>query len=173
MCDIGTALFLASTAATAASVVGQQQQANAQVQFQEELGISQNKQAAIQSTVVRDRQAQEREIKGRESFKAKLEADAAKATAVTAAGEAGVNGNSVDALLQEFGLQEARFQESLLRQEQFDDANAESEIEAIRSGASSFNTQLSRPVAQPNYIGAALRIGTDALQLRQDRINRT
>lgn len=85
----------------------------------------------------------------------------ATATATTAAGEAGVSGTSVDALLRDLAGQAAydntNVDENYLRQDRALNAQREN---AFNSTASQIN-QL-RPSMSPDYLGAGLRIGQAA-----------
>lgn len=171
MCDPGT-LFAASLAvsgaSSAASLAGQSAQAKAQGQYQAELTKANNASATLQLSNLRIQQAQTRESAARESQKAKLANQRARATAVVAAGEAGVAGNSVDALLHEYSAQLGTYKEAATRQTQVQDAAFEDQALAIVAGARSQNLNINAPIAQPQYGLEALRFGTNALGAYRD-----
>lgn len=161
-----TTLLITSLAATAAStgaaLYGQKQQAEAQADYQEDLAKANNEAARIQSEQVRDQQAQQQESTAREIQQASIASREAQATAVVAAGEAGVTGQSFAALLQEYQAQRGRHAEAVLRQKQFNDAAAGQQIDAIRAGASAGNVGMNAPIGRPNYLAAALSAGAQA-----------
>lgn len=156
MCDPITALTIATSAAT---VYGQQQAANAQEaanqrQYQ---NIMQARAANINQTNLM--QQQEREGAMQKLEQNNLRGRAAQATATVSAGESGISGLSVDALLSDLGTQQNRFNTSV-------DTNFDRSTQAIAiqrdnasiNAASQVN-QLKTPQA-PDYASAALRIGT-------------
>ncbi len=158
---MGAALTL-SAAGTGISLVGQKQQADAQEEYQKQLAASNVESAQIESENVRSQQAQANEQNSREAFNAALANRKARATAKVAAGEAGVTGNSVDALMQEFQMEEGRYKEALFRQKALTDVSANQNIEAIRRGADANNLSMNTPISQPNYLAAALNFGANA-----------
>lgn len=96
---------------------------------------------------------------------------AAQATARVSAGEAGVSGLSVDALLRdlagEAGYDNTNVEENYLRQNTALNAKREN---AFNSTASAINT-LTTPQA-PDYIGAGLRVAQSGLSAYQDERRR-
>lgn len=165
-CEPTTALMITSlvlsAASTTASLVGQKKQADAQADYQENLAEANVKAAQVQSAQVRDQQAQANEATTRESQQASLASRKASSTATVAAGEAGVSGNSVDALLRDYRGQEGIFKEAVLRQKQLTDVSAGQQIDAIRSGADAGNLSMNAPIGQPNYLAGALSFGAQA-----------
>jgi hypothetical protein len=145
-------LFAASLAMSAGSaiagVVGQQQAystnaANAQAaqrinNQQTNIGIQQSEAAAGQK-------AQDQQI---EMLKA-------AATARASANEAGVSGNSVDALIGDYHAAEGRYMNSLDTQNQWNRAQADMQ----KQGQAVQAQNQINSVAAPDYLGAALRIG--------------
>jgi len=91
----------------------------------------------------------------------------ARATARTASGEAGVAGLSVEALLNDFTTQEGRYRYGVRRNNELVTDQLTAEMEGARAQAQGrINSILSlnlEPVSRPKYLGAALRIGGDAL----------
>jgi hypothetical protein len=151
-----------SAAGTVASLEGQRQAANSQADYQTQLAAANVENARVQSEQVRDQQSQTNEASQRESAQASLASRKAASTAQVAAGESGVTGNSVDALLGDFKMQEGLYKESLLRQKQLTDVGAGQQLNAIRSGADAQNLSMNAPIAQPNYLAAALQFGAQA-----------
>lgn len=146
-------------AGTAAiSYVGQQSQASAQATYQSQLSAQQRQQYINQANSERSQQAQQQEALNRDSAKVAQEAREARARATVAAGEAGVTGLSVDALLGDFSRQESSYLESNLRQEQFLSANKEDQLKALQQGAQFSLTQINQPISRPSPFALALGI---------------
>ena len=80
----------------------------------------------------------------------------ARATARVSAGEAGVAGLSVDALMNSFTQNEANALFSITQQEQFNNRSRELGIENSIHSSSSNLLRINKPIEQPNYLGAAL-----------------
>jgi len=166
MCEPTTLLAASlalSAATTGLTVAEQHSQAKSQAAYQESLTKASNTQAENSIAALRIQQAQSRESTARETEKARLASQRAKASAEVAAGEAGVSGNSVDALLQEYSTNLDQFKEATIRQRSLEDASYADQVAAIRSGASYQALQINAPIAQPQYGAAALKLGADAL----------
>ena len=157
MCE-PTTLMALSIASSVAGVYGQQQAANAQEAMNQRQydNIMQARAANINQTNLM--QEQERESAMQRQEQNNLRARAAQSTATVSAGESGISGLSVDALLADLGTQQNRFNTSV-------DTNFDRTTQAIAiqrdnasiNAASQIN-QLKTPQA-PDYLGAALRIG--------------
>ncbi|WP_431855006.1 virion core protein, T7 gp14 family [Azospirillum sp.] len=89
-----------------------------------------------------------------------LEGAKARAKAATAAGEAGISGLSVDALLADFQRQQSGFTETVKTNFSRKSAQIEATMEGVRAGAQSTINQIPEPKA-PDYLGAAVRAGTE------------
>lgn len=152
-----------STAQFGTTIIGQRQQAKAQEAQQQALVAANNAVSGEQMAALRVQEAQSREATARENEKARLASQKAQATARVAAGEAGVEGNSVDALLQEYRMNLGQFREATTRQGQLNATATAANIEAIRTGARFQNLQINAPVVGPNYAGEALRLGQNGL----------
>jgi len=89
----------------------------------------------------------------------------ARGAARVAAGEAGVGGGSVDALLSDFSRQELEYQSSVLHGQRLNEAQFEREGEAIQSQTyGRIVSTLAVPAQKPNLFGLLLGIGGSALQ---------
>jgi hypothetical protein len=163
-------ISLATIAATtAASVVAQQQAASAQ-QKADEINRANAKQAAdnafnLQTTQENIRLLQEGDEKSQKQFNNALQAKKARSTASVAAGEVGVSGVSVDTLLADYSASEARYNDAL--QTNLENETIQSQFnmkgyDATRqSRINQFNQ--AKVYKQPDYFGAALRIGGGAV----------
>lgn len=158
MCDPVT-MAVISIGATAAQLNAQRQAAKAQEQANQRQyeNTMQARAANINQTNLM--QQQEREGAMQKLEENNMAARAAQATANVSAGESGISGLSVDSLMADIGTKQNRFNTSV-------DTNYDRSSQAIAlqrdniniNAASQIN-QLKTPAA-PDYVGAALRIGT-------------
>ena len=152
---MGPAIFV-SIAQTALSIKSQREAAKAQAKYQKSASEAETQRYLQQTSAERIQQAFQNEEKARELQQASIKAQKARATARVSAGESGVAGISVDALLNDFYRQEAVFRFGLQRQgEQMDVAR---ELRLKDQGLQSYNNQISinKPIKQPDYAGAIL-----------------
>lgn len=156
------ASFAIGAAQTVVGFMGEQAAADAQNQY-----YAENAKAARQATVnqyahQQNRIIQERRAASQEKQNATVDALKARATAKTAAGEAGVSGLSVDALVQDFYAQEGRYSNSIDNNFQMTSDYLRSEMESTQAqGQSRINSV--RRATPPSFLGAAIRIGATAL----------
>lgn len=156
-----------SAASATASIQGQRYQAQAQEQQQAELTKANNFVAGEQMAQTRLQEAQQAEAAARENEKARLAAQKARSTAVVTAGEAGVSGASVDALLGEYGMQLGQFREASNRQTQLTASASASQIAAIQTGARFQNLSINAPIVGPNYGAEAVKFAGSAMSTYQ------
>lgn len=184
MCDpisasIGTALVGGSSAATAAglttvqlgmigastvagvasplvSYAGQRQQARAQARYQAQAQAAERQRFLQEQTSLRMRQAQEQEAVGRELEQVSRKSQAALARARVSAGEAGVAGASVQALMDDYMRQEAGYRSALLRQQELGALGTGLGIEQAGFATQQRQIGLSQPIDRPSPLGAVL-----------------
>ena len=156
MCELMTALTIASTVG---SVVAQSQAASAQAdanqrQYQ---NIMAARAANLNQTNLM--QQQEREASMQKLEQSNLAARSAASTARVSAGESGISGLSVDALLADIGTKQNRFNSAV--ETNYDRASGAiaNQAENVQINAASQINNLKTP-AMPDYFSAALRIGT-------------
>ena len=80
----------------------------------------------------------------------------ARATARVSAGEAGVAGLSVDALINDLTRQEAEYSFNVQKQTQMSDVNRQLQLRDAGLGFTNNMLRINKPIEQPNYLGAAL-----------------
>lgn len=184
MCEpttIALASFALTAASTVTSVIAQQQHAtdtaNAQNAYNRQ--VEQNQLIARNQNLVGldTERATALEDTREQINRNTMAARRAMATARVSAGEAGVSGLSVDALLRDLsgqaGYDNATATENYLRQA--DDINFRRE-NAQNEAVSAVNSVRQPQIQNPDYLGAALRIGQGAInsytyyQDRQDRM---
>ena len=158
MCEpvsVGTlfaTMLAVNTASTVVGAIGQQQQYNA------------NAANAAQSLKLQNRQTnygiQQQEVA--DSVKAQqTQTDMLKAasTAAASAGENGVSGNSVDALINDYHASEGRYFTSLQTQQQWDRQQAD----VTKQGQVATAQRQVNSVTKPDFLGTALRISAVGL----------
>lgn len=80
----------------------------------------------------------------------------ARATARVSAGEAGVAGLSVDALINDLTRQEAEHRFATNQQTQMNDVNRQMQLSDAGLGFTNNMLRINRPIEKPDYLGAAL-----------------
>lgn len=162
MCiDPVTALAIASVASTASSVYGQQQAANAQSAANQRQYDNTMRARAANINQTNLMQQQEREASSQKLDENNRAARAAQSTAAVAAGENGISGLSVDALMADLGTSQNRYNSSVYTNYDNSSMAIANQRENVDINAASQINSLKTP-AMPDYFGAALRIGTAA-----------
>lgn len=186
MCDplIGAPLILAMGDMTATAIAGTQlaltaigsiygvaqQQANARAQEQyQKAQYEATKEAATANAISQynallTRQQQESAAAAQAIDQSAMRAAQAASTARVTAGETGTGGASMDALLNEYRRQELGFAQTTIRNQTWQNAQIQLNMEGIRANQQAqIAAAVPKPVQQPDYLGAALRIGAGAL----------
>ena len=96
-------------AQTATSIIGQRQQAEMQQQAQATASVQERQRYLAEVSAMRTQQQQEMVARAQRIQEASKRAMEARARATVAAGESGVSGLSVQALLGDFSRQEAQY----------------------------------------------------------------
>ena len=160
MCSIGLAGLALGAASSGASAIGQRQQAKAQYQaqlqqnemqrrMQAQAAAAERQRALQEQTSVRMRQAQEQEAVGRELEQVSRKSQAALARARVSAGESGVAGASVDALMGDYMRQEAGYRSALLRQQELSGVGTGLGLEQIGLASQQRLIGIKQPIAEP------------------------
>ncbi len=143
-----------------AQALGAQQQAKAQYQaakqqaemqrrYQEQAAAAERQRAQQEQASMRMRQAQEQEAVGRELEQVSRKSQAALARARVAAGEAGVAGASVQALMGDYMRQEAGYRAALLRQQELGAVGTGLGLEQAGLASQQRLIGIRQPIAQP------------------------
>ena len=159
MCEPTTALLVLSAASAAAGVYGQQQQAKAQNAYNDQQ--AKNTMEAYRANLAQTNlmQSQEHAAATQKINENNRAAEAAKATALVSAGESGISGLSVDALLANLSGEQARYNESVNQNYENASMAIDNQRTNAQVNAASQINSLKTPQS-PDYLGAALRIGT-------------
>jgi hypothetical protein len=157
MCNPAVATLAITAAATAASLYSQGQQVKYQNQANQRQ--AENAIAARDANVNQTNleMVQEREKAMQNLEQNNLKADAAKATAITSAGESGISGLSVGSLLDELSMNQSRYNNSVVTNYDRTEVALENQRQNANISAGNVIAGLRTPNA-PDYAGAALRI---------------
>jgi len=138
------------------SYAGQRQQAKQQEAYQRQAQAAERQRFQQEQTSMRMRQAQEQEAVGRELEQVSRKSQAALARARVAAGEAGVAGASVQALMDDYMRQEAGYRASILRQQELGALSTGLGLEQAGFATQQRMIGLSQPIDRPSGLGAVL-----------------
>ncbi|MBV54166.1 MAG: hypothetical protein CL816_08970 [Coxiellaceae bacterium] len=166
MCDpvsLGIASLAVGATSAGASFVGQRQQAKAQSAYQRQASIAEQQRALQEQRSIRMRQGQEKEATNREINEMSKKAREAVSTAQVSAGEAGVSGLSVDALLQDYENQSLAYNMGLTRQQEMRDV--QTGLALTDAGFRTVNNQIgiNRIVSKPGFLEGGLRVASSGL----------
>ena len=153
MAWIAAAVVVASTAN---SIYSQQQAASAQAKVQQRASAAERERLLQQMSAERIQQAFDNEERSKEMQKASKKAREARATAVVSAGEAGVSGLSVQALLDDYSRQEGAYRYGLIRQGEQQDVGRELRLKDGQMQSYNNLLSINKPIAQTDYLGSAL-----------------
>tara|TARA_E500000075_G_C6931337_1_gene289383 strand:+ start:386 stop:982 length:597 start_codon:yes stop_codon:yes gene_type:complete len=138
------------------TVIGQRQQAKAQAQVQRNATIAEQQRYLSEVSASRLRERQEKVAAAQRIQQSTTKAREARATARVSAGESGVAGLSVDALINDLTRKEAEYSFSVQQQMQFANMNRQLGFEDSANRSRMNLLSINKPIAQPNYLGAAL-----------------
>lgn len=165
MCDPVTSAILGFAASAASTVVGYEQQVAAAEQ-QNEYYVANakraNESAKQQYAQTQQRMLQEQATAAQDKQDAAREGRAAQATALVSAGESGVAGLSVDALLREFTSRTSNYKDRVDQQTEWSMAQLNNEMKGIKAQADDRINSVQR-AAKPSFFDAGLRIATAGL----------
>ena len=169
MCN-ATAMLVLNVASTVAGVYGQQQQAKAQKAYNDQQ--AKNTMEAYKANLEQTNlmQSQEHAAATQKVNENNRAAEAAKATALVSAGESGISGLSVDALLANLSGEQARYNESVNQNYENASMAIDNQRTNAQVNAASQINSLKTPQS-PDYLGAALRIGQAAYDYKNPRVN--
>lgn len=170
MCDPMTAMLVLTATTTAMSLDQQQQAANAQEATNQRQYENSMKAMAANVNQTNAAHMQQREGAVQKLEENNMAARAASSTAQVSAGENGISGLSVDALLSDLGNRQQRYNSSVTTNYQNSEMAINNQRENIGIDAASQINSLKTPAA-PDYAGAALRIGTAAYDYYNPRIS--
>ena len=156
MCNpiaIGLAL---GGAQTVSQISGQRQMAKAQAQAQANASKAERQRYLQEVSSMRVQQGQEQVAAAQRINESAKKAREARATARVSAGESGVAGLSVDALINDLTREEAEYSFATQQQTQMNDVGRQMQLQNAGLGFTNNMLRINRPIEQPDYLGAAL-----------------
>lgn len=135
----------------ASGIAGQKASAKAQAIAQKNATKAELRRYQEQTAAARINQRFQMEQQARQLQVASTQAMKARAAAKMIAGNAGVEGNSVDALLNDFSRQEATYRFALNRQSAQQATATELRLRDMRSASYNNLLGINKPIEQPNY----------------------
>ena len=160
---LGWAGLALGAASAGAQAVGQRQQAKQQAALQAQAAAAERLRFQQEQTSMRMRQAQEQEAVGRELEQVSRKSQAALARARVSAGEAGVAGASVQALMSDYMRQEAGYRAATLRQQEFGGIATGMGLEQAGFATQQRQIGINQPISRPSGLSSALSIASGAL----------
>ena len=152
-------ISLATTiASTGMSLMAQRQQAKAQAAAQRNASIRENQRYQREATAARLKEAQEDTILANEIQDAARKAQSARATAIVAAGESGVTGLSVDALVDDYTRQEANYRFALTEQARMTGLNNQLQFDEMGFRNQNNIMKINQPIKKPDYLGSMVNM---------------
>lgn len=150
---ISTAMAAASAGA---QVYGQKQQAKTQAKVQKNASAAERERYLREVSSMRVQQGQEEVAAAQRVNESARKAREARATARVSAGEAGVAGLSVDALINDLTKQEAEYNFATQQQLQMSDVNRTLQLGDAGLGFTNNMLRINKPIEKPDYLGATL-----------------
>ena len=174
MCEPLSAMAIAklsfglSLASSGMSLMAQRNQAKAQKAAQKAATQRENARYRREASAMRLKEAQEDLVMTREIQDSAVKARAARSTAMVAAGESGVVGLSVDALIDDYTRQEADYRFSVTEQNRLTGIN--NQLQLTEAGYRSQNNliKINKPIQKPNYLGEAVNLAGSFLNIQSN-----
>ena len=153
----------ATTAAIGAASAGMQfagarRQAKQQAAYQAQASAAERQRFLQEQTSIRMRQAQEQEAVGRELQQVSRKSQEALARARVSAGEAGVAGASVQALMDDYTRQEGAYRSALLRQQELGQVATGMGLEQAGFATTQRQIGINQPINRPSALTAGLQV---------------
>lgn len=139
------------------SIQGQQQSAKAQAQAQANQTKAEQQRLLQQQSAERINQRFQEEQAATQLQKSVTKAREARATARVSAGEAGVSGLSVDALMNDLTRKQAVYSFGLTRQLEQSRIATDLRMQDNALGSSQRLLAINKPIEQPDYLGGILK----------------
>ena len=143
-------------ASAGTQVIGQRQQAKTQAKVQANASKAERQRYLQEVSSMRVQQGQEQVAAAQRIQESARKAREARSTARVSAGEAGVAGLSVDALINDLAKQEAEYNFATQQQLQMNDVGRQIQLQNAGLGFTNNMLRINRPIEQPDYLGAAI-----------------
>ena len=145
------------------SFVGQRQQARQQAAFQAQASTAELGRLAAERTSIIARQAQEQEAVGRELEQVRKKSREALSRATVAAGESGVAGASVQALMDDYMRQEGTYRAAVLRQQALREVSGGMALEQAGLASQQRLIAINQPISKPSFLSGVLGVASGAM----------
>ena len=166
MCDPVTAtMVVMSTAQAGMSIKAQTEAAKQQANAQSAASERESIRFRQEMTARRIKEAQDNKIAANEVQNIVEKTRKAKATARVSASEAGVTGQSVQQLLDDFERQEAQAMFAINEQQSMGQVNTMLQDQNAIFGSANKLGQINQPIEQPDYLGAAMNLAGSAMSI--------
>ena len=143
-------------ASMGAQIQGQKQQAKTQAKVQANASKAERQRYLQEVSSMRVQQGQEQVAAAQKINESARKAREARATARVSAGEAGVAGLSVDALINDLTREEAEYSFATQQQLQMNNVGRDMQLQNAGLGFTNNMLRINKPIEQPNYLGAAI-----------------
>ena len=143
-------------AQSALQITGQRQMAKTQAKTQAQASKAERQRYLHEVSSMRIQQGQEQVAAAQRLQESATKAREARATARVSAGESGVAGLSVDALINDLTRKEAEYSFNVQKQAQMSDVNRQLQLRDAGLGFTNNMLRINKPIEKPNYLGAAL-----------------
>lgn len=156
MCEPTTIAVAMGVGQAASTIAGQRNAAKTQEKMQLRATQDEQKRYSREVSAQRTRERFQKIAMAQKLRANQKRAMEARATARTVAGEAGVGGRSVDALMSDYTRKEADYNFSLAQQDQMNFVNSQINLDNAAGQSRSNMLRINKPIEQPNYLGAIL-----------------
>ena len=143
-------------ASAGSSIYGQRQQAKTQAKVQKNASAAERERYLREVSSMRTQQGQEQVAAAQRIQASTRKAREARSTARVSAGEAGVAGLSVDALINDLTREEADYRFANTQQLQMNNVNRDLQLGDAGLGFTNNLLRINKPIAKPDYLGTAL-----------------
>ena len=163
MCNPAAALAVVGGLQAGVQFAGARQQAKAQAAYQAQAAAAEQQRALQEQSSIRMQQAQQQEATARELEQVSRKSREALARARVSAGEAGVAGASVTALMDDYTRQEAGYRAATLRQQELTGVGTQLGLEQAGLASQQRLIGINQPINKPSVLGAVLQAGSQAM----------
>jgi len=157
MCDPATIGAIVGVASAGAGYAGQRQQAKAQAAYQAQSAAAERQRALQEQSSIRMQQAQQQEATARELEQVSRKSREALGRARVSAGEAGVAGASVTALMDDYTRQEAGYRAATLRQQELTGVGTQLGLEQAGLASQQRLIGIQQPINRPSLLVSGLQ----------------
>jgi hypothetical protein len=148
---------IAGVAGAGAGFIGQRQQAKAQAAYQAQSAAAEQQRALQEQSSIRMQQAQQQEATARELQQVSKKSQEALSRARVSAGEAGVSGVSVQALMDDYTRQEAGYRAATLRQQELTGVGTQLGLEQAGLASQQRLIGIQQPINRPSLLVSGLQ----------------